>query len=394
MLLVRNEKYGGTSFDQDNGEFYRFNGDVLEVLMKKVFSDNLDQVEVDLLKQKYPGVVENNKKLFLEIKKYISSPYNTPLVSESPEFVDLTLLNDCNLSCDFCYTSSIAHGQIMSMPDYYHVMDELAKNRVYQVAIGGGEPTLHPNFSEILASMREQYNIVPNYTTNATLLTPDLLKLTGEMCGAIAISYHKSREKLLLKKAKELHDYGINSTLHVIANKENLPHFVEITKKFAEAGINSLAFLLFKPVGRGTNLQHEILTVQDKKMLDQSFGEAFTIAKDYGTNIGFDSCFAPYLKDFPYVRKGTFDSCTGSRFSAYIDWDLNVRPCSFIQTEKGESLREKSLQEIWWGTYFDEFRKKLLQPRRNACNNCTNFIYCFGGCPIEEKIVLCETIQK
>ncbi|MFW9993042.1 MAG: radical SAM protein [Candidatus Odinarchaeota archaeon] len=389
IIRVRNEKYGGSFFNQANGDFLRFNHAVLEAIAKQTIQEPLDEEEGVMLSQFFPGISERNHKVEFLVKERLFSPYELPLVSEGPEFVDLSLLNTCNLSCSFCYTSSKKNGIMLSLDDYYLVMDQLAENRVYQVAIGGGEPTLHPEFAEMLKIMREQYSIVPNYTTNASLLTPELVKLSADLCGAVAISYHHHREDELLEKMRLLADYNVNAVLHVIADRSTLSRYAEIAEKFGKAGMRAIAFLLFKPVGRGEQLKTSILRTEDIKEIDRQFKAVFELSREYGFTVGFDTCFAPFLTTFDRCVKGTYDSCTGARFSAYIDWNLDVRPCSFIQ-EGGENLREKSLRDIWWGNYFNEFRKNLLKAHHSSCKKCPDFLFCFGGCPFLPEIVLCE----
>lgn len=389
-IRIRNERYGGTSFNQSNGDFFRFNHDVLEIVMKHANNHDMTKEETIFLKDNFPSFLESEINFSFLIKKHLKSPYEEPLVSEGPEFVDLSLGNRCNLNCKFCYTSSNENGQFIDMKDYYYILDQLDENRVYQVAIGGGEPTLHPNFKEIIESMHEQYSIIPNYTTNGILLDPNLIRFSVDHCGAIALSYHKNREVALLDKMRMLSDSGANAVLHVVANKSTLLSFDSIAQKFGEAGVKAIAFLLFKPAGRGKVLENEILSFEDRKILDEKFRRVIEIAQEHEFIVGFDTCFAPYLATFIYSLKGTYDSCTGSRVSAYIDWDLSVRPCSFMQEEKGESLKEKTLQDIWWGNYFNDFRKSLLRANLPNCQKCSDFLYCFGGCPFFPEIVLCN----
>jgi MoaA/NifB/PqqE/SkfB family radical SAM enzyme len=53
----------------------------------------------------------------------------------------------------------------------------------FQVALGGGNPNQHPDFIEILRLTREDYGIVPNYTTNGRGLSDTVLEATRRYCG-------------------------------------------------------------------------------------------------------------------------------------------------------------------------------------------------------------------
>ena len=120
---------------------------------------------------------------------------------------------------------------------------------VFQVALGGGNPNQHPQFSEILRITRAKYGIVPNYTTNGRGLTEAVVEATGKYCGAVAVSaYPPYREtgKRLNRAVKRN-----NANIHFILtsrvwtlqlNGSNSSGFLKRA--------NAIVFLNYKPVGR------------------------------------------------------------------------------------------------------------------------------------------------
>jgi MoaA/NifB/PqqE/SkfB family radical SAM enzyme len=80
----------------------------------------------------------------------------------------------------------------MSIRDYYKIMNQVKDLPVNQVALGGGNPNQHPNFCEILRITREEYGIVPSYTTNGRGLTQDVIESSRKYCGAVAVSAYPS----------------------------------------------------------------------------------------------------------------------------------------------------------------------------------------------------------
>ena len=86
----------------------------------------------------------------------------------------------------------------------------------------------------------------------------------------------------------------------------------------------------------------------------------------------FDVCAIPHLEAAEKagdieVNWDLLDFCDGSRFTVYVDEDLNVSPCSFIKGNHfTESLREKSMNEIWNGEKFSKFRS-ILNKEPQAC---------------------------
>jgi hypothetical protein len=97
--------------------------------------------------------------------------------SRTPELVDLKITDFCPFNCTYCYQGSTPRGEhagksgdesyfgsSQGMSFFKDLAKTLGRLEVFEVAIGGGEPTLHPNFVEILEVFRE-HGIVPSFTT-------------------------------------------------------------------------------------------------------------------------------------------------------------------------------------------------------------------------------------
>src|SRR5205807_2926455 len=63
----------------------------------------------------------------------------------------------------------------------------LAEWGVLEVALGGGEPAVLPDFPELLASIRTS-GMVPNVTTNGTVQSKAVLRALAEHAGVVHLS--------------------------------------------------------------------------------------------------------------------------------------------------------------------------------------------------------------
>lgn len=88
--------------------------------------------------------------------------------SSKPELVDLKITDYCPFNCTFCYQDSKATNQSAQLhaklSTLASIIQELAELEVFELAIGGGEPTLHPEFDWII-SYCVDHHLVPNLTT-------------------------------------------------------------------------------------------------------------------------------------------------------------------------------------------------------------------------------------
>ena len=109
--------------------------------------------------------------------------------------------------------------------------------------------------------------------------------------------------------------------------------------------------------------------------------------------VGFDSCSAPGIVNFTQqVNLDSLDFCEGARYSAYIDANMNMMPCSFANQDDSwfVNLREFTIQEAWDGKIFERFRYSL----RHSCSKCVNRSCCSGGCPLVNQITLCDKKER
>lgn len=96
--------------------------------------------------------------------------------TDVPELVDVKITDFCPYGCSYCYTDSTTSGKHGDVNAITRLAAGLGAQRVFEVAIGGGEPTLHPNFVRIMESFREA-GVVPNFTTrNLAWLRDDVVR--------------------------------------------------------------------------------------------------------------------------------------------------------------------------------------------------------------------------
>lgn len=114
---------------------------------------------------------------------------NAPKDSPFPELVDMKITDYCPFACEYCYQDSTEKGKHASLKTIKKTIDLLSDAHVFEVAIGGGEPTLHPDFEKILKYCFEK-DIVPNFTTkNYSLIkNKSLISSIEKYVGAFAFS--------------------------------------------------------------------------------------------------------------------------------------------------------------------------------------------------------------
>ncbi len=310
-------------------------------------------------------------------------------MSEFPHLLDVGIMGHCShglsgrctAAGNHCYQSgSSIEQENMKLEDFKSIVDQ-CKGQVFQFALGGrGDPDQHEDFEAILRYCREN-GIVPNMTTSGYLLDEAKAALIGRYCGAAAVSWY--RNDYTYRAIELLSKTGIHVNLHFVLSNRTIDEAIKLIETHSiPEKINRIVFLLYKPVGQGTD--DDILPYDEKTQYFFSL-----IDTDYGlAKIGFDSCCVPgVLNSTTIVDPNCYDACEAGRFSAYITPDMKFLPCSFDQSlQWAVSLKENTLKEAWQSQAFEAFRQHL----RDACPDCTRRELCMGGCPIKPAITLCH----
>ena len=94
----------------------------------------------------------------------------------------------CNLRCADCYAGSGPWREPGPVPEVRRrIVERLSAWGVLEVALGGGEPTVVPDFAALLAAIRAA-GLVANVTTNGTYSRPEVLRALAEHAGVVHLS--------------------------------------------------------------------------------------------------------------------------------------------------------------------------------------------------------------
>lgn len=187
----------------------------------------------------------NGTKVRLAIGRYTKA--------KRPELVDIKITDYCAFGCNFCYQGSTVLGKHSTTQNLDFIIDELAKAKVFEVAIGGGEPTEHPAFIEILKKFNSR-GIVPNFTTKSLGWVKRNWSDIEQYIGAFAYSAEKISD---LNSAdlmfKDIPHDRIN--IHYVMGLGSDVEFMAFMKRAYELDFR-VTLLGYKTVGRGNDVDH------------------------------------------------------------------------------------------------------------------------------------------
>lgn len=309
-----------------------------------------------------------NSKTGLEVLKGINGNED-PFMTDLPTMLDCGIMGHCKNNCEFCYQGD-KYQENMKLEDFKQIIDEL-KYHTNQVALGGrGNPEDHKDFKEILKYSREN-GIVPNYTTAGNYITPEIVQISKEYSGAVAISFYN---RPFTYKALDMFIEGeVKTNIHLIYSSKSHDLAMRILKgedvwdnKINLKKLNAIIFLLFKPKGKGANLPEWFPLKNQIEEFGHLIGKAKTKFK-----IGVDSCLINHIlkfADFNEQQRMSVDTCESGRMSVYITPDMKLVPCSFADHDLyGCDIKNHKIKDVWEKAKpFQKFRE-ILKENSKSC---------------------------
>ena len=231
-----------------------------------------------------------------------------------PEFYDVKITGYCEGECPWCYMDSkktdIHYDDIsQKIYEFFGPMSE--NDRPFQVAIGGGEPTSHPDFIESL-KMFKALGIEPNYTTNGMHLSDEIVAATQEYCGGVAVSCHPHLYDWWCVAANLLADAGVKLNFHIIiSDKESINYFKDIYDNYKDM-VDYFVLLPYGNQGRAAEK-------------DIDFEYLCSVLPENQEQIAFGANFYPYLRDGDHnIKVSLYEPEIMSKFLDLSDMSIHA----------------------------------------------------------------------
>jgi organic radical activating enzyme len=304
-----------------------------------------DEVNGDfILRNKYRG-----DKIRFSFEK------NSPKTKKAgfPELVDIKITSHCAYGCSFCYQSSTAQGQHASLDDVKRVIDILANSKTFEIAIGGGEPTTHPELAKILEHASAKGMSAGFTTRNFKIDEVPGFERIMNTADSIAFSCHSAKEISrvyeiadIVSSIIRIHSERPNFYIQIIPELYTTKHFTEMLDMCANRWM-PVTLLGYKDFGFGKSYEPKNLNTSSD-WIDVVKG----LSKKRDLKIGIDSVLVKKWKK-ELIEKGCNKLMLvgeEGKFSCYVDAvEKRIAKSSFIDESEPLDM-EKS-------TILEEFKK-------------------------------------
>lgn len=240
--------------------------------------------------------------------------------SAAPELIDIKITDKCDHNCAYCYQASNKNGYHSSKETMIYIADACAIMKVFEVALGGGDPISHPDIIDIIKEFKTK-KIIANLSTKSTawLSNDSFRNAIFENCGTVAFSVSTLKETQdiiteLKKYSLTDHQWGERrkTSLHYVMGSSDIDELSRILSLCYDEEM-SIVLLGYKINGRGkVFIPHDYSTwIKMINKLRES-GKYPTIAID--TKLAKD-----YKSQLKLLANDILVHPEDGKFSMYID---------------------------------------------------------------------------
>ncbi|MGI8693657.1 MAG: mycofactocin radical SAM maturase [Geodermatophilaceae bacterium] len=292
----------------------------------------------------------------------------------------------CNLACVHCLSSSGRRDpRELTTAECKAVIDEFERMQVFYINIGGGEPTVRPDFWELL-DYSIDHHVGVKFSTNGIkldaaaarrLAATDYVDVQISVDGASADVNDEVRGSgsfgTAIRAMENLAAAGFTGfKVSVVVTRQNAGQLDEF-KAIADRYGAQLRLTRLRPSGRGADVWGEMHpTAQQQRELYQ-----WLVANGEGVLTG-DSFF--HLSGLGDPLPG-LNLCGAGRVVCLIDPIGDVYACPFAIHDEflaGNVRSPGGFQTVWRES--DLFASLRKPDGGGTCSSCSMFDACRGGC--------------
>ncbi len=299
---------------------------------------------------------------FTDLKKglnYLQFRYNFNLASSRkklfnfPPYLLIEPNAACNLRCPMCFQIDTTFTRkpfmgIMKWDLFTKVVDEADKIGVGAITLASrGEPTMHPQFCEMLNYISKKENIFEfKINTNAT-------RLNEKICHEI----YKSNVSTVVISA----DHYEKKTFEELRKNANYEKIVSNVK---------LLYSIRNDFYKHSVTEIRISGVDFYKDLDRKKFEDFW--KPISDNVSVSDPVERWDTYNNSILEDVKSPCSFLWDRMYVWHDGKVNPCDadYKSYLSYGNVKEKSISEVWNGRAIEELRKKHLGGKRTTVTPC------------------------
>ena len=312
---------------------------------------------------------------------------NKVVLDSYPRRLVLELTNACNLNCVMCGRNAADFKLTSFNMDIFRSLEPLFDTIEEVTLMGWGEPTIHPNFLEMLETINK-HSARKYFCTNG--MTLDKIKnaifdykvdvFAVSLDGATYETNKKIRrgsdlnkivanlkEIVKIKKERNLTYPYINFVF--CAMKSNIEELPDLVKLASDVGVDEVKVVYLTAFNK--LLAHEVLW-DEKEKTKEIFNKAEELADKLNISLKL-----PYLIGEDPAKDKAHKDCYVAWRDFFVGSDDYIRPCMSTNVEFFKYNKDVDFKTMWNDKKFIEYREKVnTENMDKMCKHCYQSSFC------------------
>jgi len=329
--------------------------------------------------------------------------------------IDINITDVCNYNCLHCFHAADngVKRDVYTREELQRLLDEIRDCGIAGVRLTGGEPTLHPEFREILSDIRQKGLQLATLITNGSRLDPEMVAFIRELHpdAQIMISFdgigchdwlrqHPGAEEQALRAIRLCKEAGFYVMINANVNRKNRAVMTESVELLADLGVDMIRIIRTTEAPRWQlNAGDETLTTEEYYDFSAEFAKAY---RESGVRVPVMiwqslyldparrrfSCF-PVKSSVENFRED-IPVCTAFHLKPSVLTNGDIVHCSpmagyyELWNLPKENVKRDGLRKILTESSFSAALDLTVKDKLRANDKCAACPYvrnCQGGCP-------------
>lgn len=310
------------------------------------------------------------------------------ILESCPRRLVFELTNACNLNCIMCGRNAANFKPTVFDMDIFRSFEPLMDTVEEVTLMGWGEPTIHPNFNEMLEiinkhdarkyfcsngmNLKKIKDAIFDYNVDVFAISLD--GATDETnsrirCGSkIDVITEDLKDIVRIKKERGLKYPWINFVF--CAMRSNLHELPDLVRLAAEIGIEEVKVVYLTVFGE--DLMQESLWGHEDE-IRAVFDEAIVVGEKLGIILKL-----PHIPGEDVAEQKSHKDCFVAWRDFFLGSDGFVRPCMSTPVQFFRYDQNKNFMDIWNAPEYQKYRTIVnnAQEMDNPCRRCYQSSHC------------------
>lgn len=318
----------------------------------------------------------------------------------APYRMDLAITYRCNNNCSHCYNARSRQYPELSLEAWKEVIDRVWDQRIPHIVFTGGEPTLYPHLTELIA-YAESLGVITGLNTNGRRLADPAFVQSLVDAGLdhvqITLESHDPAIHDRMVAARGAWEETVAGVRNVIASPlyimtnttlltHNSPTVRETLHFLGELGVPTVGLNALIYSGKGEEV--------DTGLAEEALPPLLEIAREVTEAQGQRLIWytpTQYCHFNPLQLDLGVKGCTAALYNMCIEPNGDVIPCQSYYQALGNMLQDP-WKSIWEHPLALSLRNRSDVPE--GCLTCEFLPECGGGCPLAREHQTIQPIQN